>query len=79
LTQSRVTVHLRDGRALTADANGARGYPDRPASDEELAAKFMSCAGAALSGERAAAALAALREIGTQANIAALMKMLQTS
>jgi 2-methylcitrate dehydratase PrpD len=77
LTQSRVTVRLRDGRVLTADANGARGYPDRPASDEELAAKFMSCAGAALSRDGAAAALAALQEIGTQANIAALMKMLQ--
>jgi 2-methylcitrate dehydratase PrpD len=79
LTQSRVTVRLRDGRVLTADANGARGYPDRPASDEELAAKFMSCAGAALPRERAGAALAALREIGIQADIAALMKMLQTS
>jgi 2-methylcitrate dehydratase PrpD len=73
LTQSRVTVRLRDGRVLSADANGARGYPDRPASDEELAAKFMSCAGAALSRDRAGAALAALREIGTQPNIAALM------
>jgi hypothetical protein len=66
-------VRLRDGRVLFADANGARGYPDRPASDEELAAKFMSCAGAALSRDRAGAALAALREIGTQPNIAALM------
>jgi len=73
LTQSRVTVRLRDGRVLTADANGARGYPDRPASDEELAVKFMSCAGAALPRDRAGAALAALREIGRQANIAALM------
>jgi 2-methylcitrate dehydratase PrpD len=73
LTQSRVTVRLRDGRVLSADANGARGYPDRPASDEELAGKFMSCAGAALSRDRAGAALAALREIGTQPNIAALM------
>ena len=40
LTQARVTVRLRDGRVLTAAANGARGYPDRPASDEQLAAKF---------------------------------------
>ena len=44
LTQARVTVRLRDGRVLTASANGARGYPERPASDDELAAKFLSCA-----------------------------------
>ena len=73
LTQSRVNVQLRDGRILTAAANGARGYPDRPASDEELTAKFLSCAGAALTRERACAALAAIRDIGTQADIAALM------
>jgi 2-methylcitrate dehydratase PrpD len=79
LTQSRVSVHLRDGRVLTADANGARGYPDRPASDEELAAKFLSCAGAALPRERACAALVALREIGTHDDVAALMTLLQTS
>src|SRR5262249_2627793 len=38
LTQSRVTVRLADGRVLTAEAHGARGYPSRPASDDELAA-----------------------------------------
>jgi 2-methylcitrate dehydratase PrpD len=79
LTQSRVSVHLRDGRVLTADADGARGYPDRPASDEELAAKFLSCAGAALPRDRACAALVALREIGTHDDVAALMTLLQTS
>jgi len=73
LTQSRVSVRLRDGRVVAAAANGARGYPDRPASDEELAAKFMSCAAAVLTRERACAALAALRELGTHADIAALM------
>ena len=61
LTQARVTVRLRDGRVLTASANGARGYHDRPASDDELAAKFMSCATQAMSEAQAAAALAALR------------------
>ena len=73
LTQSRVSVRLRDGRVLTAAANGARGYPNRPASDEELTAKFMSCASAALTCERACAAATALRELGTQTDIAALM------
>src|SRR5262249_20528424 len=28
LTQARITIRLRDGRVLTASANGARGYPE---------------------------------------------------
>jgi 2-methylcitrate dehydratase PrpD len=48
LTQARVSVRLRDGRALTQYANGARGYPARPATDDELDAKFLQCARRAL-------------------------------
>ena len=44
LSQSRVTLRLRDGRVLTKGADGARGYPGRPASDDQLAAKFSACA-----------------------------------
>ena len=41
LTQARVRVHLRDGRdALAASADGARGYPENPASDAELDESF---------------------------------------
>ena len=69
LTQARVTVRLRDGRVLTACANGARGYHDRPASSEELAAKFMSCATQAMSEAQAAATLAALRDIESVADV----------
>jgi 2-methylcitrate dehydratase PrpD len=69
LTQARVTVRLREGRVLTASANGARGYHDRPASDDELAVKFMSCATQAMSEAQAAEALAALRGIESAADI----------
>src|SRR6185312_13655879 len=44
LTQARILVRLKDGRELEAAVDGARGYPDHPASDEELAAKFLACA-----------------------------------
>jgi len=63
LTQSRVSVRLRDGRTLTASANGARGYPEQPASAEELATKFLSCASRVLPEPRARQTLAALRAI----------------
>jgi 2-methylcitrate dehydratase PrpD len=69
LTQARVTVRLRDGRVLSACANGARGYHDRPPSDEELAAKFMSCATQVMSDAQAAEALAALRDIESVADV----------
>jgi 2-methylcitrate dehydratase PrpD len=65
LTQARVRVRLRDGRVLVAEANGARGYPANPASDAELAQKFLSCARRTLAPDRAATALALLRRIDT--------------
>jgi 2-methylcitrate dehydratase PrpD len=44
LTQAHVTVRLSGGDVLAARARGARGYPDRPASRDELDAKFRACA-----------------------------------
>ena len=73
LTQARVTVHLRDGRVFTASANGARGYPQRPASDEELATKFLACARRSLPEAQADAALALLRQIDRSSSITPLM------
>jgi 2-methylcitrate dehydratase PrpD len=72
LTQARVTVRLRDGRVLTASANGARGYPERPAGDEELSTKFTSCATQVLSSAQAAEALAQLRAIESVTDVRAL-------
>ena len=76
LTQARVTVRLRDGRVLTASANGARGYPDRPARDDELTEKFTSCALRALPEARAREALAALRAIEHAPRVRSLIETL---
>jgi 2-methylcitrate dehydratase PrpD len=73
LTQARVKVRLRDGRELTADANGARGYHDRPASDDEMAEKFLSCAVQAMPEGQARDALAALRGIESATDVRALL------
>jgi 2-methylcitrate dehydratase PrpD len=72
LTQARVTVRLKDGRVLQASANGARGYHDRPASDDELAAKFLSCAVRALPERDAERALAAVQAIDAVSNVRSL-------
>ena len=77
LTQARVTVRLADGRVLTASANGARGYPDRPAHDDELAEKFTACALRALPEARAREGLAALRAIDHAQRVRSLIDSLQ--
>src|SRR5262249_27794654 len=76
LTQARVALRLRDGRVLNASANGARGYPENPASDDELAAKFMACATRTLSASTAASALAALKEIESVRDVRSLTALL---
>ena len=76
LTQARVTVRLKDGRVLTASANGARGYPERPASDEELATKFTSCATQTLTASHAAHVLDVLRDIESIADVRMLTDLL---
>jgi 2-methylcitrate dehydratase PrpD len=63
LTQAQVTIHLRDGRVLTQQARGARGYPEQPAGEEEIHAKFLACARRALSAANADRALALLQAI----------------
>ncbi|MBI4886116.1 MAG: MmgE/PrpD family protein [Acidobacteria bacterium] len=66
LSHARVTLRLRGGRVLTQAADGARGYPSRPASDAELRAKFVSCACrsvAAADADRAWEALARLEDV----------------
>jgi 2-methylcitrate dehydratase PrpD len=73
LTQARVTVRLKDGRVLSASANGARGYPERPASHAELATKFLACATRALAEPAARQALEALRNIETVTDMGTLV------
>jgi 2-methylcitrate dehydratase PrpD len=72
LTQARVHVRLRDGRTRTETADGARGYPDRPATEAELADKFVSCAMRAIPGASARQALTLLRDLETLEDLRAL-------
>ena len=76
LTEARVRVHLKDGRTLAQDAHGARGYPDRPASDTELDAKFMACATQAIPRARASEVLARLRRLDGLDQIGTLTALL---
>ena len=72
LTQARVTVRLKDGRVLTASAHGARGYPERPARSDELAAKFVACASRVLPEAKARLALKMISELESAADVGAV-------
>lgn len=76
LSHTRVTVRLRDGRVLTEVACGARGYPARPASEEQLATKFSECARRSLAPPVAERAWSALTGIEALADLSALTDLL---
>jgi 2-methylcitrate dehydratase PrpD len=76
LTQARLRVRLRDGRELNAVVCGARGYPELPASDEELASKFLACAERCVPRARAERAIAALRDVERSAAVRPLLDLL---
>jgi 2-methylcitrate dehydratase PrpD len=71
LSQSRVTVRLKNGRMLSDRADGARGYPGR-LTQEELHTKVLACAQRSLPPAAAAKTLDALCAIETLADIAEL-------
>jgi 2-methylcitrate dehydratase PrpD len=77
LTQSRVTIVLRDGRTISQEANGARGYPDRPASADELGAKFLGCAKRTIAEDAADQALERLRGIDRESDIRTVASILR--
>ena len=76
LTQARVTITLGDGRTLSARADGARGYPERPASNEELGAKFLACATRTIPVGAANDALTLLRRIESLDDVRTLTRLL---
>lgn len=79
LTQARVNIRLRDGRTLNAYADGARGYPARAATVEELTEKFRACANRVLDRERTEAAFLMLRSLDQLTDARTLTECLAAS
>jgi hypothetical protein len=74
-----VHVTLHDGRVLTQEAHGARGYPEQPASDADLDAKFIACARRALAEDQAERALGLLRSLDRLDDVTSLSSALVPS
>jgi len=76
LTQSRVRITLRDGREVGAAADGARGYPNLPASDDELREKFVSSASRAIPESAAERAWTVLQDVSAMPDLSVLASLL---
>ena len=76
LTEAVIMVRLRNGRVLERRVRGARGYPNRPPTAEELGAKFIACAERALSPAAARDALDWLRDLERQPRVSAFADVL---
>jgi 2-methylcitrate dehydratase PrpD len=72
LTEALVRIVLRDGRAFEQAAHGARGYPERPANDAELEAKFTACAARVLPAPAVGKVLGLLGRIETLESVRTL-------
>jgi 2-methylcitrate dehydratase PrpD len=75
---SRVTVHLRDGRALASPPRGASGHPDQPLSEAQLRAKFLACATPVLGPDEAEGVAAQLAHLEDIPDVRALTTRLAT-
>jgi 2-methylcitrate dehydratase PrpD len=75
---SRVTVRLRDGRALASPARGACGHPDQPLTDAQLRDKFLACAAPVLGAGEAEGVADQLTHLEAIPDIRALTARLGT-
>jgi len=74
----RVTIMLRDGRVRVADEPVNRGHPNRPLSDEDVTAKFVSNARRRLdngAAQKVADVVWRLEEIDSIAELASLVQV----
>lgn len=70
--QARVRVELANGSCLEQAIEHPSGSPERPLSDEQLRAKFMTLAARAVDGQRAARLFEACIDVDRLADVATL-------
>lgn len=78
-TSDRATVEIRleDGRTLAECVSIPRGHPERPLTDDELRAKFHTCAAANLEAQATSDLLDACFGLDQLANLAAIGRPLR--
>lgn len=76
---TRVTLRLRDGRAIESPPRGASGHPDQPLTDAQLRDKFLACAGPVLGDGEAEGVATQLTHLEDIPDIRALTARLVTT
>jgi len=74
--RARVTITCKDGRSHTAQTDVAKGAPENPLSDEEIAAKFQANAQGVVSDDRLDEIVEATWNVDRTTDIAAYMTLL---
>ena len=75
---SEVTITLRGGRKLTQRVDQAKGQPKKPLTDAELDVKFRDCAARVLPREQGDSLLAAMRQLESVSDVAAVARLMGT-
>ena len=75
--RSLVEVNLLDGTVLSKEATTSRGTPDRPMTQEELAAKFHDCAQGILTSDVERSVLDLIYRLDSVADVAELTSLLR--
>ena len=75
---SEVTITLRGGRKLTQRVDQAKGQPKKPLTDAELDVKFRDCAARVLPREQGDSLLAAVRQLESVSDVAAVARLMGT-
>ncbi|MDP9356944.1 MAG: MmgE/PrpD family protein [Chloroflexota bacterium] len=73
---ARLDVYLRDGTVRHAETTEVRGSPTRPLSTDDLEAKFLSCARAAVGEGQAREILGLVRDFGDLDTLGDLSRLL---
>ncbi|MFH0768250.1 MAG: MmgE/PrpD family protein [Chloroflexota bacterium] len=76
---ARVTVRLKNGKEFSHEAPNAKGSPNNPLTEEELAEKFRDCAQTALSEQQIKRCTQLLSKLETLPDISPLMNMVTKS
>ena len=75
--EMRLAVIMKDGRRFTAARSSARGWPEQPASWDDVAEKFRECCDGILPPAQAEEAIAAIARLDTLDNVRALIDLLR--
>lgn len=71
-----VTVRMLDGKEYQYEVKVARGYPQNPISEDELASKYRHCAGLVLSAREVELSLELISNLETLDNLTNVMDVL---